>query len=432
MPGDPPRLPALAVICDIVGSMSPVDIARSAAGRAELLYLVDAGDNDLIELCQSLAQTYAVRVDDPQAIATLLRDLGVNAVTTFSDPHCAVVDAVNAVLRGDDPDRDSRWRKDMQRDSLVRHGLSKIVASRFHSAHELQQLVTRQGVPLVVKPRRGAASRDVWLLNTRQDVNQFLLAAAGGRRDLDDFVAETYVQGVRPAAHRHVGDYISVELFVHRKGFSAFVTDRPPIAWPCRETGIIGPTVLSASDQKAAVDLAVDAHAALGGGFGAFHVEIKLSEPTPEVIEVNGRLGGYVRRLVQYGAGIDVGPWAIASALGADPQPRAPMLTWDRAVMGVLFQAPPSAVSVEAAPARKALLQLPGVLAVEAVAQPGSLVDWQMGSGGAVAKLWIAGRDHSELGDRARTVAKVLSSSFMFITAEGDTVREKDFVASMS
>src|SRR5262249_24558813 len=154
----------------------------------------------------------------------------------------------------------------------------------------------------------------------------------------------------------YLADYGSVELFHTGATVDAVVTDRLPLAWPCRETGIVGPTALSERRQREAISLAGRAHDALGLRNGTFHVEMKMNEPAPEVIEVNGRLGGHVRRLLRYGTGTDIGPLAISCAVAAEPGD-ALDLRWDRHVFRFLFPPPARAAVVDEVPSRREIVR---------------------------------------------------------------------------
>ncbi len=122
-----------------------------------------------------------------------------------------------------------------------------------------------------------------------------------------------------PEAAPHLADYVSVEFFVGASRHSAFVADRPPLAWLSRATGIVAPTSVDPETEKRLIEAALGAHRALGLGDGAFHIAMKPISEGPEVIEVNGRLGGYVRRAVTYASGVDVGVTALKCSLGRVP-----------------------------------------------------------------------------------------------------------------
>jgi hypothetical protein len=91
---------------------------------------------------------------------------------------------------------------------------------------------------------------------------------------------------------------------------------------------------------------------------GALHVEVKLCEDGPHLIEVNGRMGGFVPDLLTASDGVDLIALAARAALGV----RLPAALDERMPVpdrSIRFQhsclAPPDAVELVAAPTAAAL-----------------------------------------------------------------------------
>ena len=429
-------MPRICLLVGAAGSLSLTEAVTAARPIADPVLVLDRGElaasPALAEVARSLATTVAVDMSDLAAVCECVAASGAEAVAAFVDAYCPVVDEVNARLFGRVA-VPGRWRKDVQRELLVRHGVSRITNSPVRTAEELDRAIARHGLPVVVKPVSGVASRDVWLLRHPAE-----LAAVPLDGD-SVFVVEPYIRGPRRARGPHRADYLSAELFVTSAGTDGFLTDRPPLAAPCRETGIIGPSTLDAAAQAAVLAKARAAHQALGLGSGAFHIEIKLTDAEPEVIEVNGRLGGYVSRLVRLGTGADLASVAIAAALDRPvldrpvldrPAPFRPQ--WRRHVAALFLQAPMDAVLVAAAPGRREIRRLPGVLAVDHITAAGTPLDWRAGTGAAAVKVWLAGDDDDELRVAMASCARWLADAFDFRDARGQRARDDDWLAGLA
>jgi hypothetical protein len=307
------------------------------------------------------------------------------------------------------------------------------MSNRVSDGSALREFARQAGFPVVVKPTSGCASHEVWLLRQEADVDAFLArSGTGPRQELDDMFAEQFIAG-EPWAGPNRADYVSAEIFRPAGGTQAaalrFVTDRLPSAWPFRETGLVLPSVLAPERQQLVLTTAERALDAVGAGQGVFHVEIKTKSPVPEIIELNGRLGGFLARLIRYGTGEQIGRLALSCLLG-----RAEDLTlrWDRCVTSLGFQAPPAAVAVTRAPTRREIRRLPGVVAVDQVSPEGTAVDWRNGTISAVAWIWLTGDGHDELHQRLADLAGFLSDRFTFVDAAGREVRDSEWLEKVS
>ena len=110
-------------------------------------------------------------------------------------------------------------------------------------------------------------------------------------------VIESYMVGASPPPSGQFSDYVSVESVVADGVISHLaVTGRLPQAEPFRETGLIIPTDFEPSVVEELLRVATAAIRAIGVRIGCLHTEIKLTDKGPRVIEVNGRIGGFVPR----------------------------------------------------------------------------------------------------------------------------------------
>lgn len=435
-----PDLPRLAVLAGPEESLSPAEVARSADGLADYWFLLDGGDTSagaeaLRTVASALAPTAVVDFADTEACRQAIRRNGADAVTTFTDKFCPIAARLNADVQGTSMTLPPWGRKDLQRRMLLDAGLSRVQSVRVENEESVRTFVRSAGLPVVVKPTSGAASRDTWLLAAEPDIVDFVNSWGGGEPGRP-MIAEQFIVGEPPVAP-HLADYGSVEVFRSRcparpgdtVPSQAFVTDRLVPAWPCRETGLVLPSAMPTERQRSVIAMAEKALDALHAANGTYHVEVKPAKPVPEVIEVNGRLGGFLARLVRYGTGGDLGRVALNCALGHDADLD---LSWDRCVLVLLFQPPGRARRIVAAPSRRAITRFPGVLAVDKVSPAGTTVDWRDGTNLAIAWVWIAADNHVELRARLLAVVDFLASEFDFTDEAGEPVVDRSWADQLA
>ncbi|MFJ1899702.1 ATP-grasp domain-containing protein [Streptomyces sp. NPDC088115] len=172
------------------------------------------------------------------------------------------------------------------------------------------------GLPVVVKPVQGSGSLGVRLCTDLGEVAEHagtLLSATVNERGVTApgrILVEEYLTGPE----------FSVEVF----GTEAVVTVAKHVG-PLPvfvETGHDVPAALPGEQEIALRETAVRAVRALGLGWGAAHVELRLTGTgTAQVIEVNPRLaGGMIPELVRRACGTDLVRAQVLAALGAAPE----------------------------------------------------------------------------------------------------------------
>lgn len=415
------------------GTLTPAEIAACADGLADLHFLVNAAEPDVVTVARSLAPAIQADFSDRDACLDAVRGMGASVVGTFNDQMCPLAAWLDARLNGH-ADTEALWgHKDVQRERLRAARLSGVMSNRVSDGSALREFARQAGFPVVVKPTNGSASNEVWLLRQQADVDAFLArSGTGPRQELDDTFAEQFIAG-EPWAGPHRADYVSAEIFRPGSGTEPaaprFVTDRLPSAWPFRETGLVLPSAIEPERQRLLLTTAERALDAVGARKGVFHVEIKTKSPVPEIIELNGRLGGFVARLVRYGTGERLGRLALSCLLG---EAQELTLSWDRCALVLLFQAPAAAVAVTRAPTRREIRRLPGVVAVDELSPEGTAVDWRQGTNSAVAWVWLTGDGHDELHERLADLAGFLSDKFTFVDADGREVRDSEWLERVS
>ncbi len=187
--------------------------------------------------------------------------------------------------------------------------------------------------------------------------------------------------GATPPPSANFADYLSVESVVVDGTINhVAVTGRMYQVEPFRETGLIIPSDFDPSVTDAVLDLASKAISALGVRTGCFHTEIKVTNNGLRVIEVNGRIGGFVAEVLALAApGVNFFEISQRVALGESLE--FPQVVPTEGVGYVIVEQPPLwATSVESVDGLDRLAEYPGVASVFLSRQPGDPVDWRKGS----------------------------------------------------
>jgi biotin carboxylase len=295
-----------------------------------------------------------------------------------------------------------------QRRALAAAGLQNIEFRRVTSHRALISAVHELRPPVVVKPVHGRGSRHTFRVAAPADLDAVLATLNG--EVADGFMVEEELRGTPDPLGRGVGDYISVETVTvdgaHRV---AGVVGRLTLAPPYRERGFFYPSTLCPDTKQAACDLVLGALAALNVDNGVSHTEVKLTPGGPEIIEVNGRLGGYVSWLINRNGGPDLVSAALAAALGQ----RLPVTGRDP--RGVTFRhippAPHQVGIVQDVAGLGEVRELAGVESVALRVRRGTLLDWRDGTGSYLADISGMAGNHEEMAEYVERIEQLLQVS---------------------
>ncbi|MFF5518608.1 ATP-grasp domain-containing protein [Streptomyces coeruleorubidus] len=200
---------------------------------------------------------------------------------------------------------------------------------------EAQAAAAELGFPLVLKPQASASSQGV----TKVENETELKAAFDnitGLYEPDAFRDGAY--SVPNVAHIYaypqaqgvlIQEYVSGDEFAVDMVYGGgeyrllAIHDKPyPFAEPHFIEGAYAtPSALPESEQTRLVDTAVAALKALGATVGGAHVELRLTDEGPKIIEVNGRLGGttaFVQESIRESTGV-WGPGEYLRAVLGEP-----------------------------------------------------------------------------------------------------------------
>jgi biotin carboxylase len=416
VPGTSGRCPRLAVVLDF-GAASPMSILASARGLADIVFLCDRAlpyVRSLADELAAIATVHDVTGLDPAGLRGAVEHLDLDGITTFSERQlnrtAALAQGRGLAFLSPAAAR-ALTDKFVQRQLLAEAGVQATRCRVVRGVADLDTALADVGLPAILKPRSGAASaytcRVDSLAEAAARLRDFLVrmpASSGG-----EFVVEEVLRGDPSAAGAGWGDYVSVESVTsHGAVRHVEVTGKFPLAAPLRETGYFVPSTLDAATRRRVLDLTEAGIHALGMRHGVTHAEVKLTPAGPRIIEVNGRLGGYVADIVRRARGFDLVRAALTTALGRATD--IPAAAYRRHAFQYFLTPPMNAVALRRLDGADELGRQAGIHLVEIFAQPGQHLDWRDGTLAYVGIVHGSARDHQgilRLVDRVRHTLKI-------------------------
>lgn len=360
--------PTVGIFYDF-GAIGPLQIGRAADGVADLLFVMDMQGRhgrDVAELAEDLGGV--VDAADTDLVERALRRCA--GITTFSDSQLLTVarHAERLGLPQHDPATAlALTDKRTQRERLAASGLPgpewiSLPAGTTRSAAD--KAIAAFGPPVVVKPARGTGSRLTFPVTDSGAASAVLgLLFDGAEAGIgEDFIVERMWQGApRPGPFTSL---VSVETVSSGGRHTHMgITERLPFQPPLRESGSAVPDRLDPAVRAELHEVTIQALNGLGVRHGVSHTEFKLTPHGPRLIEVNGRLGGFVDALYQQAGIANPARAAILAALGAEPEPiQSARLNSASVIFPVGVRPPRPALVADTA---RELRALPGVWAVE-------------------------------------------------------------------
>ncbi|MFF3976577.1 acetyl-CoA carboxylase biotin carboxylase subunit family protein [Streptomyces sp. NPDC001828] len=196
---------------------------------------------------------------------------------------------------------------------FARHGVPSAASMKARTLLEAGLATMTLGYPAVLKPTAFAGSIGVIRVDHPEELPAaFTFASAGASRSREDtgVLVEEYLDGPE----------VSVECITHRGATTAVAVTRKHLG-PAPYFDETGHTV-DANDPLLArvAPAAAVAVKALGVTDGVQHVELRLVDGRPRLIEVNARIGGdMIGHLVRLATGIDLPTAAADLACGRTP-----------------------------------------------------------------------------------------------------------------
>ncbi|GAA2460583.1 ATP-grasp domain-containing protein [Streptomyces macrosporus] len=395
----------IAIVYDL-GSAGVYDIISALEDFAIPVFV--CGDSQHEEFPYDVMSEFGALCDirgmSLPAAAERLREFSPEGIVTFSDHVLDLAEELADALGLPFHDIETvhaLTRKSVQRRLLNACGASRVATRLVRDSAALSAAWAEVGGPAVLKPDTGTGSRSTYRLVTEKDFRQACrevfpdesVPAAGH----EPFVLEAEIPS--PGSAGPWGDYVSVDSVVSEGSIEHLaVCGKFPLAEPFRETGSFFPDALPRESRAAVTEVVDRALHGLGVRWGIFHTEVKLSPDGPQVIEVNGRLGGRVNDLLRRTGGPNAIEIAARVALGdrrgLPKRPPSPS-------SGVAFmyaKVPPAdAVGLLTVDGMDALRRRPEVSRVLALQEPGQEIDWRSGRLGHTYICFGKVETHTEL-----------------------------------
>lgn len=364
----------LAVFCDN-NSVSLLEVFENARNLCRILWVVGWSPDEISHRLLS-------RFGDVVDVAGMNQDEAVSRVVASVPDGVVVFNDAPIILAARVADelglpfhspRTARLLTDKlaQRTALGEAGL---IVPAF-TGIRLTDLEVSVPFPAVLKPRHGAGGRETYRVESLDQVHAYLTQSNSS----DEFILEEWLPD-QPTQRKLSSDVVSVETVVRDGACDhVMVTGRFPFATPFRETGSFLPSDLEPAMYDDVCELAHAAANALEIRFGIVHTEIKIAPSGPRVIEVNGRLGGGISKLISRIGGPSLTAWAMRLALGHDIGPIPAFATTPVAFFRLIV-APESAIRFVEVSGVEALRGLAGVDEVSVNLQPGQTLDYRHSS----------------------------------------------------
>ncbi|MDI1463740.1 ATP-grasp domain-containing protein [Catellatospora sp. KI3] len=340
---------------------------------------------------------------DVDAVLDALADLrprlrGVLSVTDYN-VHVAAAAARRLGLPGLSPHAAAAARdKSAARRECVRAGVAVPGHAWVRTEAQVRIAVEEVGLPCVVKPLTESGSVGVVLCRT--------LAQAVAAWRAVDAVRTDYRGRPRPPGAL-VEEYLlgyecSVETVADDAGRHVVgVTDKLLGAHPhFVEVGQNFPSVLPEAVRADCVALAHAALDAVGHDFGAAHVEMRVTDEGPRLVEINPRLpGGMITDLVRHSLGVDLVAAVVALHTG-QPADLAPTRAAGAAERQLVSPADGVLRAVHGADLAR---RVPGVVELELEAEPGERISAARSNVDYLGHLLAVGGSAGEAARRADT-----------------------------
>jgi biotin carboxylase len=401
---------AAVVVLYGLGAVGPGAVFEAAADRWELLFGYDPGSphsREMAPILSSLGTAFTL-----DAAAPALAGADIRGVATFSE---SLVDATARLAKSfgclcnASETIVALTDKRRQREALAAAGVDSTRSVELDPRDPAAALRAVGGRG-VLKPARGTGSRATRAV---ESVDALEAAVAGAAEPM---VLEEQLDGAPHPGAEWLGDYVSVETVSSGGSHHVFcVTDKLPLETGFRETGFVVPSSLTADLRTEILELNARALTALGVREGVSQTEVKLTPDGPRIIEVNGRLGGYLHALLTRAS--DVNPVRLALSAAVGELAAADQATFDRFLSTIMILPPAEARQLVRTAPKEALLALPGVWAVEQHIAPGAPVDAATGTLSRVETVHVEAPTLDELAVRVRQAREHAYASTEFALA---------------
>ena len=221
------------------------------------------------------------------------------------------------------------------------------------------------GLPVVVKAVSGSGSIGVRFCATPEEVAAHAAHLLGQSNDERGRALPRHilVESLLEGAEYSVETFGQAVVGVTRK----YLGTLPDFV----ETGHDFPAELSRADTEAVHRVARRSLSALGLGWGAAHIELRLTAGGPHIVEVNPRLaGGYIPELVRLASGVDLISETVRLVAGGEPD----LKVSSGGFASIRFLLPDDDGLLRGASGMDEAARVPGITEVKLYAKPDSAV----------------------------------------------------------
>lgn len=353
--------------------------AATRLGYSALVFSYNSADRVVpaAELRQWDAELVVVDTNDPAAVVRSALELpdrrivGVLPGFEFYVPVAAEL-AARLGLPGLEPAVCQRVRdKYLMRRTLAAAGISQPEFRCLSSAADVETAALAVGFPLIVKPTRSAGSVHVSLANSLPEAQKAYAAIAGdpsldlGTRLGPEALVEEFILGPEFSVEGFVRDGRTVVVSITEKQ----VTEPPHFI----ELGHTVPASVDADTERRIVGWSAEVIRALGIDCTVFHLELRLRDGIPHVIEIGARLpGDSISSLIEMSSGVSLAEIFVRLATGSQLSTTPVELSGPGSrVAAIRFFYDPGLEIVNSAPADAELHTLPNVVDAAVTVRPG-------------------------------------------------------------
>lgn len=395
------------------GAVNPLEAMKGTRGIASLTFAAPDSDaaKRLLPVMRQLGNCVSLS-HDHESNVNHLRALQPQGIVTFSEamlrPTAAIARSLK-LLHHSEATIEYLTDKISQRERLLTQGVDSTAHYRLRSLPDWDPAIAAVGLPAVLKPANGGASRDTYLINEaakgRTLINQLFIRSSQSA----EFILEGFIPDKTSFPF---GSYVSVESMVVDGSITHLaITGKLPLAKPFRETGEFWPALLTSNEELRVRALAKGAIEALEVKTGLVHTEIKLTPCGPRILEVNGRLGGFINELSLRTSGVDLVSLAARIALQESPEP--PQISPAKVMWQCYNPAPLQSCKLVETLGWRESLRIPGITGYTAYVRPGEML-----SGGVVTKALdlVVGEadDYEQMCEQLARLGETLTYVFDF------------------
>jgi biotin carboxylase len=275
-------------------------------------------------------------VDDLRSRGHRLR-----GVTTMGSDIPDVVADLAAHLGTPGPSRETArvaTDKTLMKQRFAERGIAIPWFQQIERYAELEAIVARRGLPLVLKPIDRSGSRGVFLLEPGCNLRD-LFARSYAFSRVGRCLVEEYLEGPQISTETILSNGVGITPGFADRNYELLDRFRPQFM----ENGGWIPSALAPEERAAVEDLVVRASLALGVTDGVTKGDVVVTRRGPVMIELAARLSGgdFCESLVPLSSGINYVETAIRIAIGERPDLSALVPTRNRCVANRYFFADP-------------------------------------------------------------------------------------------